>query len=136
MTEPKKGNSASLESIHSLQLQTARDVGELVGSYKGLSVRVDSIERHCMTISQGVHEQGQMLGLHQQRLASHSEELMHLGQEAAAQREGTGRIKLAVARGQGETAGKRRLVRQVGVVLGALVSGGGLGWLINVLIKG
>ena len=129
-------NSASLESIHALQLQAARDMGQLVGSVHGLEVRVESIERHCQTIGEGYTQQGQMIALHQQRLSSHSEELLHLGQEVVAQREGTGKIKLAVARGQGETAGKRRLVHQVGVVLGALVSGGALGWLINYITKG
>ena len=129
-------NNASLESIHALQLQAARDMGQLVGSVHGLEVRVESIERHCQTIGEGYSQQGQMIALHQQRLSSHSEELLHLGQEVVAQREGTGKIKLAVAARNGETKGQRRLLRQGCMVLGALVSGGGMGWLINYITKG
>ena len=130
------GNSVSLDTIHRQLVEQGKDVGRINGRLDGVDKRLTGIESHLETVASGYVIHGQEIGLLRQRAQNHSEEILHLQQDQQSLQEGTGRIRIQVERDTAGRAVRHRLVKQAAALLGALLSGGGLGWLINTICNG
>lgn len=136
MSDNGRGNSVSLDTIHRQLVMQGQSIGQINGRLDGVDKRLSGIETHLETVASGYVTHGQEIGLLRQRSQNHSEEILHLQQDQASLQEGTGRIRIQVERTDEATRVRRRMIKQIAAVLGALLSGGGLGWVINTLCNG
>ena len=128
-------NGVSLAAIQRLQFEISNRIGVMDGRLDGMDKRLCSIETHVETLANGYVNQGQQIGLIEQRSRQHSEEILALQHGQIAQAEKTGRFQVAIASKDSEEATKRQIRRAVAALLGALVAGGGLTWLIQLVTK-